>query len=300
VSSEAVRTEALTKYYGPVVGVEDLDLAVAPGEVFGFLGPNGAGKTTTIRLLLDLLRPSRGRARVLGFDCQRQGRQARGQIGYLPGDLPIYPDLTARGHLDYLARLSPRPVSRERLAWLLRRFEVSDLDLGRRLRDQSHGMKRKIGIVQALMGEAPLLILDEPTTGLDPLMIEAFLETIDELRRGGRTTVFLSSHVLAEVERVCDRIGLIRCGRLVAVRPIQELRRLSPRRVTVDFSRDVDGQVPALPEATLVSSSPRRWVLEARGPLGGVLAALAHLPVHDVQVEPFKLEDYVLRLYAGD
>jgi ABC-2 type transport system ATP-binding protein len=300
VSSEAVRTEALTKYYGAVVGVEDLDLAVEPGEVFGFLGPNGAGKTTTIRLLLDLLRPSRGRASVLGFDCHRQSLRARQQIGYLPGDLPIYPDLTARGHLDHLARLGPRPVSREHLAFLLRRFEVSDVDLDRRLREQSHGMKRKIGIVQALMGEAPLLILDEPTTGLDPLMIEAFLETIDELRRGGRTTVFLSSHVLAEVERVCDRIGLIRSGRLVAVRPIQELRRLSPRRVTVDFARDVDGDVPALPEATLVSSGPRRWVLEVRGPLGGVLAGLAHLPIHDLQVEPFKLEDYVLRLYAGD
>ena len=300
MSVEAIRTEALTKYYGPVVGVEELALAVTPGEVFGFLGPNGAGKTTTIRLLLDLLRPSRGRASVLGFDCQRQSRQARAQIGYLPGDLPIYPDLTARGQIDYLARLGPRPVSPEYLARLLRRFEVSELDLGRRLRDQSHGMKRKVGIIQALMGEAPLLILDEPTTGLDPLMIEAFLETVDELRRGGRTTVFLSSHVLAEVERVCDRIGLIRSGRLVAVREVQELRGLSPRRVTIDFAQDVNGHLPALPQATLVSSGPRRWVLDVRGPLGAVLASVSHLPIHDVQVEPFKLEDYVLRLYAGE
>ena len=300
MNEPAVHAEALTKYFGAVVGVEDLDLAVAPGEVFGFLGPNGAGKTTTIRLLLDLLRPSRGRAAVLGFDCQRQSLRARAQIGYLPGVLPVYPDLTARGHLHHLARLGGRPVPAEHLAFLLRRFEVSDLDLDRRLRDQSHGMMRKIGIVQALMGRPPLLILDEPTSGLDPLMIEAFLETIGELRRAGATTVFLSSHVLAEVDRVCDRIALIRSGRLVTVQPIEELRRLSPRRVTVDFSRDVNGSAPALPEATLVSRASRRWILDVRGPLGAVLAGLAGLPIHDLQVEPFKLEDYVLRLYAGD
>ena len=297
---DAIRTEGLTKYYGAVVGVEDLSLAVAPGEVFGFLGPNGAGKTTTLRLLLDLLRPSRGQASVLGFDCHADSRRARRLIGYLPGELPFYPDLSAGGHLRHLARLLPAPVSASRVRLLQRRFEVSDLDLARRLRDQSHGMKRKIGIIQALMSEAPVLVLDEPTSGLDPLMIEAFLETIDELKRDGRTTVFLSSHVLAEVERSCDRIGLIRAGRLVAVRRMSELQQLAPRRLTVDFSQPVNGHVPGLPQVTLLHASPRQWVLDVRGPLGPVLASLASLPVHDLQVEAFKLEDYVLQLYSGD
>jgi ABC-2 type transport system ATP-binding protein len=298
--TEAIHADGLTKYFGQVVGVEDLSLSVAPGEVFGFLGPNGAGKTTTIRLLLDLLRPSRGRASVLGFDCHRDGLLARQHVGYLPGELPVYHDLSAGGHLRHLARLQPEPVSESRLRLLLRRFDVSDLDLARRLRDQSHGMKRKIGILQALMGEPPVLVLDEPTGGLDPLMIEAFLETLDELKRGGRTTVFLSSHVLSEVERSCDRIGLIRAGRLVAVRQMRELQQLAPRRVTLDFKEPVSGEGLELPQATLVEAGSRQWVLEVRGPLGPVLAALAHLPVHDLQVEPFKLEHYVLQLYSGD
>jgi ABC-2 type transport system ATP-binding protein len=161
-------------------------------------------------------------------------------------------------------------------------------------------MKRKIGIIQALMSEAPVLVLDEPTSGLDPLMIEAFLETIDELKREGRTTIFLSSHVLSEVERCCDRIGLIRAGRLVAVREMRELQQLAPRRVTIEFSQPVNGHLPSLPQATLVHAGPRQWVLEVRGPLGPVLAGLAPLPVHDLQVEAFKLEDYVLQLYSGD
>jgi ABC-2 type transport system ATP-binding protein len=297
---DAIRTEGLTKYYGAVVGIEDLSLAVTSGEVFGFLGPNGAGKTTTIRLLLDLLRPSRGQASVLGFDCQADSLRARRHIGYLPGELPLYADLSAGGHLRHLARLQEAPVSESRVRLLQRRFEVSDLDLGRRLRDQSHGMKRKIGIIQALMSEAPVLVLDEPTSGLDPLMIEAFLETLDELKRAGRTTVFLSSHVLSEVERCCDRIGLIRAGRLVAVRRMRELRELAPRRVTIEFSQPVNGHVPDLPQATLLHAGPHQWVLEVHGPLGPVMAGLAHLPVHDFRVEAFKLEDYVLRLYAGD
>jgi ABC-2 type transport system ATP-binding protein len=298
--SHAIRADGLTKYYGPVVGVEDLSFEVERGEVYGFLGANGAGKTTTIRLLLDLLRPTRGRAAVLDFDCHHDSLRARQQIGYLPGELPIYPDLTAGGYLDYLAKLGGRPVSSAYLQALLTRFEVSAVDLRRRLREQSHGMKRKIGIIQALMARAPVIILDEPTAGLDPLMIQAFREAIAESLRGGETTVFLSSHVLAEVETTCDRIGLIRAGRLVTVRTMEELRRLSPRRVTVDFRQPVNGDVPRFAQATVVQRTPQQWILEVRGPLGPIVAGLASFPVHDVQVEPFKLEDYVLKLYAGD
>ena len=293
----AIRLEQLTKYHGQVVGVEDLSLDVEAGEVFGFLGANGAGKTTTIRMVLDLLRPTRGTASILGFDCQRQTLEVRRRIGYLPGDMPIYPELTGAAYLRFLAAIGPAP-SASRLDWLLRRFDVSDLDLGRRMRDYSQGMKRKLGVVQALMTDAPVLILDEPTSGLDPLMIEAFAETIDELARSGRTTVFLSSHVLPEVDRMCQRIGLIRRGRLAAVRTLGELRASAPRRVTVMFSQPVNGAAPAMRDAVLVTREPQRWVIDVTGPLGPLVSSLSGLPVHDVVVAQFALEDVVLGLYG--
>ena len=174
MAAAAISAEGLTKYYGAVVGIEDLSLDVATGEVFGFLGANGAGKTTTIRLLLDLLRPSRGRATVLGVDCHRESLAARRLIGYLPGDLPIYPDLTAHDYLAYLSKLDGRDVQPRYLQYLLERFDVSEIDQRRQLRDQSHGMKQKVGIIQALMAKPRVAILDEPTAGLDPLMVQAF------------------------------------------------------------------------------------------------------------------------------
>jgi len=294
----AIRTTGLTKYFGPVIGVDDLTFDVRPGEVYGFLGANGAGKTTTIRLLLDLLRPTRGTAAVMGMDCRRNSLEARRRIGYLPGELPVYPDLTAQGYLDYLSGLDGRPVSRAYFDELLQRFDVSGVDLGRRLRDQSHGMKQKIGIIQALMSQPPVLILDEPTAGLDPLMIQAFRETIAAVRESGGTTVFLSSHILTEVEAICDRIGVIRGGRMVATGTIDELKRTATRRVTVTFGAPVAAAAPAVSGMAVASASPTQWVLDVQGPLGPLLQALTAFPVHDVDVEPFKLEDYVARFYA--
>jgi len=294
----AISTAGLTKYYGPVIGVEDLSLEVERGEVFGFLGANGAGKTTTIRLLLDLLRPTRGSARVLGADCHRESRQTRRSIGYLPGELPVYPDLTAADYLSFLASVDGRAVAPAYLERLLARFDISAVDLRRRLRDQSHGMRRKIGIVQALMTRAPVVILDEPTAGLDPIMVQAFRETIADLTRDGGVTVFLSSHVLSEVEMTCDRVGLIRGGRLVTAGTVDDLRRKSPRRVTIRFSRDVGASVPGLPHTTVLSATPRTWILEVAGPTGAIVGAIASLPVEDVEIEGFRLEEYVLKLYS--
>lgn len=293
----AIRTSGLTKFYGPVVGVEDLSIVVEPGEIYGFLGANGAGKTTTIRLLLDLLRPTRGSAEVLGLDCHRASLQVRMQVGYLPGELPIYPELKADAYLSFLAGLDGRAVSAPKLDSLLKRFDVSAVDLRRRLREHSHGMKRKIGIIQALMTQPAVVVMDEPTAGLDPLMAEAFRETLEDLRRSG-TTVFLSSHVLSEVESTCDRVGLIRAGTLVSEGTIADLRRQSPRRVTVRFSRPVDAPVPQLPGVTVVSHMPQVWVLDVMGAVGPLVAALASLPVDDMDIEPFKLEDHMLKLYA--
>jgi ABC-2 type transport system ATP-binding protein len=298
VAPAAIETRGLTKYYGRVVGLEDVSLVVATGEVFGFLGANGAGKTTTIRMLLDLVRPTSGTASILGFDCQRQGLEARRRIGYLPGEMPFYPELTGARYLQFLGSLGDVRPSPARVEFLLRRFDVSDLDLKRRMRDYSHGMKRKLGLIQALMLEPPVLILDEPTSGLDPLMIEAFSDTIDELARSGRTTVFLSSHILSEVDRICQRIGLVRGGQLVAVRTLSELRAAAPRRMTVTFSSPVNGDMPTLPGASIVSREPARWVFEVQGPLGEIVPRLGHLPVADVQLAAFTLDEAILRLLS--
>jgi ABC-2 type transport system ATP-binding protein len=296
----AIRTERLTKYYGRVVGLEDVSLDVAEGEVFGFLGPNGSGKTTTIRLLLDLVRPTSGEAWIRGFHCRKQGLGARRNVGYLPGELPIYPELTGRGFLRYLIAVGQRLVDQSSLERLLHRFDISDVDLRRPMRDYSHGMKRKLGIVQALASNPPVLILDEPTNGLDPLMIEAFAETLDELKKNRRTTVFLSSHVLSEVEKTCDRVALVRRGRLAALQSLAEIRAAVPRRVIVSFTTPVNGSTPAIDRMTVVSRSPSSWVLEVRGPLGPLVTSLGGLPIEDVRVEPFTLEDYVLRFYSNE
>ncbi len=296
----AIRADGLTKYYGEVIGIEELSFEVAPGEIYGFLGANGAGKTTTIRLLLDLLRPSRGRATVLGVDCHRDSLAARRLIGYLPGDLPIYPDLSARDYLAYLARLDGRPVPPEYLRALMKRFDVSEVDERRRLRVQSHGMKQKIGIIQALMARPAVAILDEPTAGLDPMMVQAFRETLADLKRGGRTTVFLSSHVLAEVESTCDRIGLVRGGRLVTTGTIEDIKKAATRRVTVSFAAPVPPPALTLPGVTVRTAAPSEWVLDVRGPIGSLVGALGPLPVRDLVVDPFRLEDYIAPFYSGD
>jgi ABC-2 type transport system ATP-binding protein len=295
----AIRTEGLTKYYGSVIGVDGLSLDVQSGEVFGFLGPNGAGKTTTIRLLLDLVRPSSGDAWIVGFHCRQNGIEARRRVGYLPGELPIYPELSGNAYLRFLARAGRQVIEGAWLTDLFRRFDVSDIDLRRPMRDYSHGMKRKLGIIQALAPKPPVLILDEPTNGLDPLMIEAFAETLDELKRDRRTTVFLSSHVLSEVEKSCDRVALIRHGRLSELQSIAQIRSSMPRRVIITFTAPVNGAV-APRDAVMVSRSERAWVLDVRGPLGPLIAALGGLPIDDVRVEPFTLEDYVLRFYSGE
>jgi ABC-2 type transport system ATP-binding protein len=296
----AIRTEHLTKYYGRVVGLEDLTLDVPEGAVFGFLGPNGAGKTTTIRLLLDLVRPTRGVASIGGFDCQRRGLDARRMVGYLPGELPVYPELTGGGFLRFLAAIGGRPVEPRWLDTLLHRFAVSETDLRRKMRDCSQGMKRKLGLIQALMTQSPVVMLDEPTAGLDPLMIDAFIQTLAELKQRGDTTVFLSSHVLSEVEKTCDCIALVRRGRLVAVRTVSEIRDEVPKRVTVEFSAPVNGYVPGVPGVTVVLRTARTCVLDIRGPLGPWLTSLGDLPVHDVNIEPFGLEQYVMRFYSGE
>jgi ABC-2 type transport system ATP-binding protein len=218
VTAPAIFTEGLTKYYGHVRGVEDLDMEVHRGEVFGFLGPNGAGKTTTLRLLLDLIRPDKGRASILGMDVRAERTAVHRTIGYLPGELAMWPDLTGADNLEYLARLRGGVDA----AYLTQLLERLDVDATRRFREYSRGNKQKVGLVQAFMHRPQVLLLDEPTSGLDPLVQNVFHDLVCEAAADGRT-VFLSSHVLSEVERMCHRAGIIRDGRLVSVAKVGEL-----------------------------------------------------------------------------
>jgi ABC-2 type transport system ATP-binding protein len=294
----AISIRGLTKRYGSLVALNQLDLDVLRGEVLGFLGLNGAGKTTAIRLLLDLLRPSSGHAFIFGHDCWLDGLAARARVGYLPGELGIYSDLTGLEVLNFLGGLKRQPVDQKRRGELIDRLELPERDLRRKLRQYSTGMKRKLGIIQAFEGDAPLLILDEPTEGLDPLMQESFYTLLTEAKQKGRT-VFMSSHVLSEVERVCDRIALLRKGELVLLSGLDDLRRLIARRVRVNFLRDVKRPVDLPAGHDFLETTPRSWQLNVKGPLGPLLELLAGLPVEDLEVREARLEDVVLKYYRG-
>ncbi len=294
--SAAISIRGLTKRFGSLIAVNHLDLEVSRGEVFGFLGLNGAGKTTTIRILLDLLRPTSGNAAVFGHDCQSDSLKARSAVGYLPGEMGIYSDFTGDELLVFLERIGGGTVSREHRNNLIERFELSDRDLSRKLREYSTGMKRKLGLVQAFQTDPLLLILDEPTEGLDPLMQEAFYELLADARHRGRT-VFMSSHVLHEVERVCDRIAMVRKGEVVLLSSVEDTRKLASRRVRVAFREDV--AVPAcLPQGyEMIDAKPRTWILRVTGQLGSLPSFLAALPVADLAVEEAGLEDVLVKYY---
>ena len=292
----AISIRGLTKRYGSLTALNELNLEVFQGEVLGFLGLNGAGKTTAIRLLLDLLRPTSGKAFIFGHDCWFDGLAARSRVGYLPGELGIYGDLTGLEALNFFAGLKRQPVKPQRRQELLERLELPEGDLRRKLRQYSTGMKRKLGLIQALEGDPPLLILDEPTEGLDPLMQESFYALLQDAQQRG-ATVFMSSHVLSEVERVCDRIALLRKGELVLLAGLKDLRRLTARHVRVIFSRDVTAPAGFPAGVEILEVTPRSWHLQVTGPLGGLLTTLAAMPVEDLEVREARLEDVVLKYY---
>jgi len=291
----AIALRDLAKSYGPVHAVRGVTFDVARGEIFGFLGLNGAGKTTTIRMLLDLLRPSRGSAALFGIDCQKESRQARALVGYMPGELGLYSDMTGIELLDLLAHLSGTRVDTAYRLKLVDTLELSHADLRRSLREYSTGMKRKLGLVQALQADPPLLILDEPTEGLDPLVQQALNEILFELRARGRT-IFMSSHVLSEVERLCDRIGMIRNGEIVLLSTVEEARRRGGRMVRVHFARPVE-RVALPPGMTLVSHTPERWNVRVEREIGDLLPLLATLPVRDLEIVEPALEDVLRSFY---
>lgn len=290
----AIVTEGLTKAYGTTLALNRLDLSVEQGEIFGFLGPNGAGKTTTIRLLLDLIRPTAGRASVLGHDCQRESIAVRSLVGYLPGDLRLYPGLTGKETIDYIAGLRERPVDEAYVRELIDRL---DLDLGKKVATYSKGNRQKLGVVLALLDRPPVLLLDEPTSGLDPLLQHAVWELLRARAREG-ATVFFSSHVLSEVEQVCERVGFLRGGRLVAVEPVADLKRRALRRLHVRFA---DAPPPPgafdLPGVAEVARTDGAVTFETSGDMDAFIKALARYHVVDLHAEEATLDDIMLAFY---
>jgi len=290
-----IELTGLTKRYGATVGIQGLDLQVESGEVFGFLGPNGAGKTTTIRCMVGLLSPTSGTTRVLGLDPIADHGRLTPQLGYLPGELRLYGELTGAQHLAFLGQLQGRPTPRRQE--LCQRLELTGRDLGRPVAEYSHGMRQKVGLVQALQHDPEVVILDEPTEGLDPLVQEAFFALVSEASEAGHT-VFLSSHVLSEVQRTCGRVGIVRAGRLVAVEAVAALREARARRVRLSLPDGVDhGQVPVEARWSPTWSGNELRLLVHPEELVAALRGLLQLPVTDIAVEEAGLDEAFLAFY---
>jgi beta-exotoxin I transport system ATP-binding protein len=290
----AILTERLTKIYGRRVGIEDLSLEVQVGEIFGFIGPNGAGKTTTIRLLLDLLHATRGRAEVLGLDAHRQSVEVRRSVGYLPGEFGLDPRITGRQLVRSFARL--RGMQDLGAADQLAERLGVDLDLptGR----LSRGNRQKIGLVQAFFHQPALAILDEPTTGLDPLVQDTFLQIVREAKAEGRT-VFLSSHILSEVERVCDRVAIVRSGRLAALETTESLLEKRRKRVALVFAAPVDpAAFAALPGVTDVYAQGTTIWMRVGDGIDAVIKLAARSTLVDLIVEHPSLDEVFLGYYG--
>lgn len=295
-----LRTEQLTKDYGTVRALDGLTLEIGPGEVFGLLGPNGSGKSTALRLLLGFLRPTAGWASIAGHDCWDESVQARRHVAYLPGELRLYENMTGRQLVDFLLQLrnSRGPAAgnggfESELERLARAF---DINISRPLANLSSGMKRKVALLQVLLPRAPLLILDEPTNTLDPTMRDELLGQIRQAGRQGQAVLF-SSHVLSEVERVCDRVGILQNGRLVHVQNMAELR--EGRHVQVTFASPVDS-VPELDGIRKHERHQNRLTLEYTGPLTPLLAWLATQSVADLRMEPLGLGPIYHRYHGSE
>lgn len=289
-----IHTRALTKMYQTVVGVRDLDLEIHRGEIFGFLGPNGAGKTTTIRLLAGFLRPTQGSATVLGMDAWKDSTKIKARLGFLPDSPSLYTNFTGEELLVYMAHLSDGvdPLWRRDLC---ERLELSQADLRRKIKGYSRGMQQKLALVLTLQHKPTLLMLDEPTEGLDPLMQQALFQLLQDFQEQGGS-VFMSSHILPEVERLCHRVAIIRQGKLVAVETVENLQKHSGRQMKVTLLQEPPQDLE-LPGALILQRDGRHIRLAVRGELNSLLQALTRLGVEDMVFEQASLEDIFLDMY---
>jgi ABC-2 type transport system ATP-binding protein len=295
MTASIVSVDGLTRRFGTNRGVEQVSFGIGPGEVFGFLGPNGAGKSTTIRLLLGLYRPTAGRMRVFGLDPSRDSVAIHRRVGYLPGELALYPRLTGRQHLDSFARargVTDHPYRDE----LVERFTV---ELDRPVRTLSKGNRQKIGLVLAFMHRPDLLVLDEPTSGLDPLLQDEFVNLVRETVDDGRT-VFLSSHELDEVQRVVDRLSIIKDGRIIVTDTVDGLRKAAPRTIEFRFAASVTADAFAgLDGVRVLHCADGRIALSVTGTIGPLLRVASALDPIDVTARPADLDELFLSYYRG-
>ncbi len=292
-----IEIKKLTKSYGRSRGIIDIDLTVNKGEVFGFLGPNGAGKSTTIRTLLDLIRPTSGTMLVNGMDPTKRGADVRRSLGYLPSDFGTYQSMTSRDYLRTLLAMMDHSGP-DRIEELAERFQ---LEIGKKIKELSRGNRQKVGLVSAFMHSPALVILDEPTTGLDPLMQQEFYKLIMEEKAAGRT-VFLSSHILAEVEAICDRVGIIKEGRLIVVEDIHNFKRKTGKLMMVTFEEEI--MTEDFKDIHGVSSvertGPRCLSISVSSNIDGVIKELSRHKVADLDYEELSLETMFLKYYEKE
>jgi ABC-2 type transport system ATP-binding protein len=296
MADKVIETRDLTVYYGKHRGILNVNLDVNRGEVYGFLGPNGAGKTTTQRVLLDVFSPTRGQASIFGKDCQKDGVEIREHVGYLPGELALYANIRARDFFKMYEYLRKDKKSNSYWKELANRL---DLDTSRKISQFSRGNKQKVGVVAAFMNRADLLILDEPTGGLDPLVQQTVLELVRETKADGRT-VFFSSHILSEVQAVCDRVGVIRDGELVATQRVEDLFAQRMNRISLIFESHPPVEAFNLPGVSVLESTNKGIILEVKENLPAVLAAAAENKVLDIETHNITLEEIFLAYYSKD
>lgn len=284
----------LFKSYGKVQAVKGISMRVEQGEIFGFLGPNGAGKTTTIRCMLDVIRPTSGTLRVLGLDAQRDKMELHQHIGYIPGDVRLPGQMTGKQVIDYFSHLQGRePVL---LNDLVARFDV---ELKRQLKGYSKGMRQKIGIVLGFMCDPDVLILDEPSSGLDPLLQRTFNELLLEEQARGKT-IFMSSHIMSDVEKVCQRVAVIRQGEIVTIETVEKLRQKAGQRVTVEFGDTIsEDEVANMPGVSMVTNQNHTYHFNVSGSMDALIKALSRHEVVRLQAEEAPLEEVFLKFYEN-
>lgn len=288
-----IGTQDLTVFYGTRCGITGVNLSVEKGEVYGLLGPNGAGKTTLQRVLMDIIRPIKGRAAIFGRDCQREGAAIRKRTGYLPGEFSFYPNMKGSSFIDLLAAMQARPVDR---AYHQQLYERLDLDPSRKMKEYSRGNRQKIGVMAAFMGRPDLLVLDEPTVGLDPLVQKVVLELVREAREDGRT-VFFSSHQLAEVQAICDRVGIIRRGQLITTERVETLIKQQFKRLHLSLRRQPPMDAFSLEGVTETGREGQVIVLEVRQGLDTVMQIAANFGIDNIDTVPITLEEIFLAYY---
>jgi ABC-2 type transport system ATP-binding protein len=294
-SDTIVQTNNLSVYYGARRGIKDLNLSVQKGEVFGYLGPNGAGKTTTLRAILDIIHPTRGSATLFGLDSQNDGIAIRERLSYLPGELSLYPSMKAGEFLDLFASLQKNELDESYLEQLLERV---GLDPSRKMKEYSHGNKQKIGVVTAFMGKKELIILDEPTIGLDPLVQQTVLELVQEVKQEGRT-VFLSSHNLKEVQDVCDRVGIIQNGELIKTEKVETLTAQQFKRLEIFFRKSPPENAFVIEGVKEISRQGNRILFEVGQNLGPLMEKAAAHGIEDIETKAVSLEEIFLAFYSS-